>query len=365
MRKLLLTTIITLLALGVYGQATTNKRIMLDSLNNKVNATDVRGIVNDSLDARIGEGTELSDVAVIIADSTGGAAGNYVTRKALIDSLAASVPTGVVSVADSTGNAAGNYMPRAQSATLVNDSIAARLTAAVDVSTIAVMIADSTGNAAGNYVTRKALVDSLAANVSLGAVSVADSTGNAPGNYVTRKALVDSLATVGGGVAIADVRDEIADSLNVLRPDLRTYDSDTTALFIFGAGAGGLETDTALFTTSNIYGSFFNAGSDTLIVTNLRAVMIAGTTPLGTDTLSIHVYWNDTINVTTGASVVKLNTDPLPINSVTTGTTDTSFNNSAIPPNVWVFCKSPGVVTGRKPKALIVQLTGFKRNRSY
>ena len=94
-------------------------------------------------------------------------------------------------------------------------------------------------------------------------------------------------------MSIGDVRDEIADSLNVLRPDLlveadmRKFDSDTIPLFIFGAGAGGLETDTALFTTSNIYGSFYNAGSDTLIITNLRAVMIAGTTPLGTDTLAI------------------------------------------------------------------------------
>jgi len=172
------------------------------------------------------------------------------------------------------------------------------------------------------------------------------------------------------GVSIGDVRDEIADSLNVLREDiltesdLRKFSSDTTTLFVFGAGSGGAEADTALFTTSNIYGSFYNAGSDTLVVTSLRAVMIAGTTPSGTDTLSIHVYWNDTINVTGGGSV-KLNTDPLGINSTTTGTVDASFNNSLIPPNVWLFCKSPGVTTGRKPKALIVNLSGYKRNRSY
>ena len=132
-----------------------------------------------------------------------------------------------------------------------------------------------------------------------------------------------------------------------------------------GAGSGGMEADTALFTTSNIYGSFFNAGSDSLVITSFRPVMIAGSTPLGTDTLSLQVYWNDSINVTTGASVTVLNTNPLGINSTTTGTNYTSFDNAVIPPNVWVFCKSPGVVTGRKPKALIAPLIGFKRNRSY
>lgn len=126
-----------------------------------------------------------------------------------------------------------------------------------------------------------------------------------------------------------------------------------------------METDTALFTTSNIYGSFFNAKSDTLIVTSLKAVMIPGSTPFGTDTLAVQLYWNDTINVALGNSYKVLNTNPLGINSTTVGTTDTSFDNATIPPNVWVWCKSPGVVTGRKPKALVVQLTGYKRNRSY
>jgi len=301
--------------------------------------------INDSLDARIGGGVELSDVAIMIADSTGNAVGNYVTRKALIDSLAAN-PAGLSSGAV---------------ATMINDSIQARLDVAVD----GVRLADSV-NYVNGYMSRYDGVTGLATKI-----NVADSTGNAPGNYVTRKALVDSLNAIAGGLVIGDVRDEIADSLNALRPsilteaDLRKYDSDTTTLFVFGAGSGGAEADTALFTASNIYGSFYNAGSDTLVVTSLRAVMIAGTTPLGTDTLSIQIYWNDTINVTTGNSFVVLNTDPLGINSTTTGTVDSSFDNSAIPPNVWVFCKSPGVVTGRKPKALIVNMTGYKRNRSY
>lgn len=374
-------------------------------LANYILDSETRAAINDSLDARIGGGVELSDVAVMLADSTGTAEGSYVTGHAF------SVTTALkVNVADSTGTSEGNYVTRkalidslaanpaglssGAVATMINDSIQARLDAAVD----GVRLVDSV-NYANGYMSRYDGVIGLAAKI-----NIADSTGNAVGNYVTHKALSDSLSAV-SGVTISDVRDEIADSLNVLRPlyvevadsatmlanyalisevraivndtadvvrgemltesDLRKYDSDTTTLFVFGAGSGGAEADTALFTTSNIYGSFYNAGSDTLIITSLRAVMIAGTTPSGTDTLAIQVYWNDTINVTTGASVVVLNTSALGINSTTTGTVDASFDNSAIPPNVWVFCKSPGVVTGRKPKALYVDLIGYKRNRSY
>jgi hypothetical protein len=50
---------------------------------------EVSGIVHDSIADLINGGTELSDVAVMIADSTGNAPGNYVTRKALADSIAA------------------------------------------------------------------------------------------------------------------------------------------------------------------------------------------------------------------------------------------------------------------------------------
>jgi hypothetical protein len=328
---------------------------------------------------------DLSDYAVMLADSLT----QWVSISQLVDSL----------------DAFSGGLTSGQVATQINDTIVARLNDAVT----GIRLVDSTGTAAGSYVSGYTFTQGMQNKV-----NISDSTGNAAGNYVTRKALVDSLAAVGGGVSIGDVRDEIADSLNVLRPlyvavadtatmlspyalttalpaagvsigdvrdeiadslnvlrediltesDLRKFSSDTTTLFVFGAGSGGAEADTALFTTSNIYGSFYNAGSDTLVVTSLRAVMIAGTTPSGTDTLSIHVYWNDTINVTGGGSV-KLNTDPLVINSTTTGTVDASFNNSLIPPNVWVFCKSPGVVTGRKPKALIVNLSGYKRNRSY
>jgi hypothetical protein len=170
-----------------------------------------------------------------------------------------------------------------------------------------------------------------------------------------------------GGVAIGDVRDEIADSLNVLRPLKANTTAvrmlaDTIPFFVFGAG-GGNAGDTTLFTTTTIYGAFYNKGSDTLRVTELRCVMGHG---LGLDTLDIQVWWNDTLNVETGASTVKLNTAALPIgrpSGTTTGTTDTSFANSKIPPGVWVWCKTPYVPAAslkRKPVYLNVQLSGYK-----
>jgi hypothetical protein len=135
--------------------------------------------------------------------------------------------------------------------------------------------------------------------------------------------------------------------------------SDTVPLFEF-SGGGGNAGDTVYITTSTLYGEFYNKGSDTLKITELRANMVAGGTPLGTDTLAIQVYWNDTLNKKLGNSYKKLNTANLGINSITTGTVDASFANDEIPPGVWVWCETPGVVLGRKPAMLTVTLSGYK-----
>jgi len=289
--------------------------------------TEIQDEIGDSLTARIGAGVEISDIAAMQVDSLI----KWVTVSQLLDSLS----TGTIN--------------SAAVATQINDTVTARLAVAVE----GIRLVDSTGNAVGNYVTRKALNDSIIANLGI----TASDTASMLSPYILSSEVTDTYL-------------ETSDTTTMLSPyfteeEIRVVDSDTTTLFVFGTGSGGLEVDTALFTTSNIYGSFFNSGSDTLIITSLRAVMIAGTTPKGTDTLAIQVYWNDTINVALGNSYTVLNTSALGINSTSIGTVDTSFDNNAIPPNRWVWCKSPGVVVGRKPKALIVNLTGYKRNRSY
>jgi len=263
-----------------------------------------------------------------------------------------------------------------------------------------------------------------------------------PSYYTQRQ--VDSLAaTIGGGVTISDVRDEIADSLNVLRPlKLNLADSsavaepghyatgnmledglatklgigetaasvtgftpasgsltlsgadaltlttsaetnvtlpttgtlatttqvalkadltavrllvDTIPIFIFGGG-GGNAGDTTTFTTSTIYGSFYNTGSDTLVITQLKCIMLgeAG------DTLGVDINWSDTLQA---VIPTELNTTPHPFgytSSGKVGSTDTSFNNTKIPPNKWVWCDTPFISAGHKPKYFNAQISGYK-----
>lgn len=177
--------------------------------------------------------------------------------------------------------------------------------------------------------------------------------------------LVDSGVYAGGYSTPSDLDAAVA-PLNdtVALETIVALQADTTVLFVF-LGGGANAGDTTSFTTSTIYGSFRTGPSDTTIITSINAVMVAGTTPLGTDTLGIQIYFNDSINVTTGGSVRLLNAATLGINSVTTGTVDASFANNTIYPGERVFCKSPGVVTGRKPIYFECTVYGYKRNRAY
>ena len=153
---------------------------------------------------------------------------------------------------------------------------------------------------------------------------------------------------------------ELDDSISL--ETIVTLQSDSIPQFVF-LGGGGNAGDTTAFTTSTVYGSY--RVKDTTIITSINAVMIAGTTPQGTDTLGIQIYFNDSINVTTGGSVRLLNAATLGINSVTTGTVDASFANNTIYPGERVFCKSPGIVVGRKPIYFECTVYGYIRNRTY
>lgn len=125
----------------------------------------------------------------------------------------------------------------------------------------------------------------------------------------------------------------------------------SSTLSTFGAGAR-LPGDTAAFTDSTLYGSFYNDGQDTLIITAMRIVM-QGTN----DTLTINVEWNDSLNVTG----TKLKTAYAPANNNYTGNSYTLFDNTKIPPGNWVWCKSPYVLPGRRPNYLSVTLIGYKK----
>lgn len=126
---------------------------------------------------------------------------------------------------------------------------------------------------------------------------------------------------------------------------------DTVPMFTF-SGGGSNAGDTSAFTTSTIYGSFFNSGSDTIVVTRMQ-IGLQGTSP----SVSIDMYWNDSLNITAGA--VKLVTAGSTATNIYTGTSVTSFDNFKIPPGVWVWCKTNTVTT--KPTYMTTTLIAYKK----
>jgi len=185
-------------------------------------------------------------------------------------------------------------------------------------------------------------------SISTDALQVGDSANVVSIDDITR--IGDSYRIYDDGVQLAP---DIPPSAYANLSDYVPLLVDTIPLFVFGGGAGNA-TDTTIFTTSSIYGSFYNAGSDTLVVTELRCVMGHG---IGTDTLSVDILWDVNNN---DATPTELNTNPLGILSTTSGTVDTAFANAKIPPGVWVWCETPGVVLGRKPTYFIAQISGYK-----
>ena len=128
---------------------------------------------------------------------------------------------------------------------------------------------------------------------------------------------------------------------------------DTIPLAAFGAGSGAAS-DTAAFTTSAVYGSFYNAGNDTLIITQMRAGVL-GTSP----SITTEVYWNDSLNVTAGATILV--TGGTSVTGTIGATNVTSFTNNKIPPNNWVFVRTSAVAT--KPTYFTLTLLGYRKRQ--
>jgi hypothetical protein len=128
---------------------------------------------------------------------------------------------------------------------------------------------------------------------------------------------------------------------------------DTIPLAAFGAGSGAAG-DTLAFSTSAVYGSFYNAGNDTLIITQMRAGVL-GTSP----SITTEVYWNDSLNITAGATILV--TGGTSVTSTIGATNVTSFTNNKIPPNVWVFVRTSAVAT--KPTYFTLTLLGYRKRQ--
>jgi hypothetical protein len=151
----------------------------------------------------------------------------------------------------------------------------------------------------------------------------------------------------------------VTDTTAMLSPYLRsnvanaTYQLqlDTVPIAVFGAGSGAAG-DTAAFSTSAVYGSFYNAGSDTLIITQMRAGVL-GTSP----SITTEIYWNDSLNITAGATILV--SGGTSVTGTIGATNVTSFTNNKIPPNVWVFVRTSAVAT--KPTYFTLTLLGYKK----
>jgi hypothetical protein len=166
------------------------------------------------------------------------------------------------------------------------------------------------------------------------------------------------------GVTGLALKVNIADTATMLSPYIKKGDTlsissiaplltDTIPLATFGAGTG-LIADTALFNNNVLIGSFYNEGSDTLVITQLMGVMKEGT---GTETISVQFSWHATF---LSGSATSLNAAALEITSMTTGTADVSFANAKIPPNVFVWGILSGASANNKPTFLSVTLSGYK-----
>jgi hypothetical protein len=184
-------------------------------LGNYARNGEVAGQILDSLNARIGSGINLSDVAVMLADSLTG----YITPSQLSDSLdAAGVGVTIGDVRDE-----------------IADSLNARIGEGLELSDVAVMKADSTAGP-GHYASWYDMTTGLAAKV-----NAADTA-----TMLSHYAL---LSEVGGGeVTLSDVQNEIADSLNAIRsnsiPGLAAADTaDLVATQYYVATHGGSSWD--------------------------------------------------------------------------------------------------------------------------
>ena len=238
----------------------------------------------------------------------------------------------------------GNLTIQSQVQGWINDSLDVFRPLYVEVADTATMLA--------NYALLSEIsevsIDSL--NLNGGSLTL---TGDDKLTFETNGNASYSLPAGGGNLMIQSAtQDMISDSLDAVRADVRLL-ADTIPIFVFGLGSG-VAADTAVFKDNAIAGVFYNSGSDTLKITSLMGVLAEGS---GTETIAVQVSWHATFK---SGSATNLNSSALTINSITTGTSDTSFANDKIPPGVFVWCTLSGTSAGNKPSLLILTMSGYR-----
>jgi hypothetical protein len=139
-------------------------------------------------------------------------------------------------------------------------------------------------------------------------------------------AFPDSSGTV-ALLSNVDAKVNISDTSGMLAGYIR---SSIFPIATFGGGSGAAG-DTSVFTTDAIYGSFYNAGTDSIVVTSIDTVQRSGS-------VTTTVYYNTSID-TSGAT------------TVTAGMT--------IPPARHVWVQTTAITT--KPTYYSVTLNGYRK----
>jgi len=392
-----------------------------DTLATRAEVRVGRGLTAQQVGEQIGDsirtGVQLGDVALLLSDTSrmlapyallsevgSGGVSEATVRQIVGDTIAERLRTAVpgLRLQDSSGYAPGNYMTRAGTTALVNtreadlgnpstsgyilSSTAAGVRSWIAPASGGGMVYPSgsgipivnngawgttiTNNStnwntaygwgnhasAGYFVGTNATIRQLFSE-SVTGLTYTDSTGvlSLTSGYLipttTQASAWNDAAT--NFRSAAQVATQIGDSLRAARNE----DSKIGPLFVFGIGSGHIS-DTALFNNGRIAGAFYNSGSDTLYVTELRGVLVEGT---GTETIAVQVSWDVNMKDETPTN---LNTAALTVTSMTTGTSDTTFDNNGIPPGVWVWSTLSGASANNKPTMLSLTMTGYRRNRS-
>ena len=158
----------------------------------------------------------------------------------------------------------------------------------------------------------------------------------------------DTVWSSGSAVWVEGISDILIDTISL--GDIAPLLVDTIPLITFGGGSGNTGDD-ASFTTNSYYGSFYNGGSDTLVITELRGIVEGTSASVG-----VQIHWHADHG---SASSTNLNSTSFTINSLTTGNSDVSFANYEIPPGVFVWCTTPTVSVA--PLYMSITLMGHKK----
>lgn len=156
-------------------------------------------------------------------------------------------------------------------------------------------------------------------------------------------------------ITALNAADQVLQTADATDQGLNKLMANVVLLYKFSVGTAAA-TDTVIIASGGEYDPMYLGGTDTAKITQLIACLQTGEKVEGTDTVDVQVSWD--VNLS-DASPTVVNSTALGVTSITTGTSDTSFDNADIPPGVWVWGTIPATETGRIPVQVAVSVYGY------